>query len=70
MAGYTYQDIGVLHRPRLPKWRVWRSWDDLEPAKAKALAQFGAAWVFGGEGLPGVLPASIPPAVEQLLRAR
>jgi DNA ligase-1 len=38
LAKYSYQDIGVKERPRLPRWKGWRAWDDLDVVTARRLA--------------------------------
>lgn len=60
LANYVYQHVGIKDRPRLPRFKSWRSWQDMDPERARALLELGAGHVFGGTGLPAVLPEFRP----------
>lgn len=60
VANYVYQHVGVKERPRLPRFKSWRSWQDMDPDKARALLELGKRHVFSGQGIPAVLPQFAP----------
>lgn len=47
---YSYQDIGIRERPRLSKWKSWRSWDDIDAERKAALLHQAGQWIFSGKG--------------------
>lgn len=60
LATYVYQHVGVKERPRLPRFKAWRSWRDLDPAKAARFLQIGRAHSYSGKGLPALAPHMAP----------
>ncbi len=39
VAKYSFQEIGVVERPRLPRWKGWRAWEDMDPILSRRLLE-------------------------------
>lgn len=54
IANYVYQHVGVKERPRLPRFKSWRAWEDLDSDVAERFLKLGLAHSHSGLGLPAL----------------
>lgn len=60
VAKYAYQDIGIRERPRIPRWKGWRAWEDMDVHTARRLLRLAESYQHDGNGLFALQPEYKP----------